>query len=839
MNKNKEQNSCCRSVYWRIGISAGVFVFLAWLFAIFPRIQNAFLEDDLVWMLPRIEHIVQTQPFIKQIISFHGPEMTLFNGLFYSFMLKIFGFNLSMYTVVLIVLFLLSVIVLFDLLYNRVRLSMVTSCLSCLMFLTFFGHFHAYLWSVAAHHIFGILFILLLINGYFRLEDYSDQGKEIKWLYFNILLTAFFASFLRLSILIAPFVIICHIILFTEDKKRLLRKLDLWLPVIVVICLYQIASVDLIEGQHALKDLLNNFHFEFMQGWLAHLSIFVGGLIVIRVLLGFFIRLKIFNRIQRIFQKSLYATVAFPHYIALCLFCWIFCIKLAGSLDAFQRWQLMSFPQNITSLILLMLIASIFTGLFIFHLLKSNTRLSVFIFWIWALIPFLGYGIDPIPSRYLIYASGVFSIIFIVVIESQIMSVKNKNARKIVQGLFVTMIVAVSVMNCYAIRKRLLYSTLTDYAWSYEYLKSSSLIANDMKEHEWNEDVCIKDVKPAPYLNEWGFLNNVEFDPFSPMRQSIKISSGNKSLRVFVNDECRSTPQYTMKDGKVYNADHQSLELFDHFLLQSDQSLMDEQYNDAFEGYHKALLNPPFLIRFVEQFGLQSLWGGEISQKDFPKVIRSQFTKQLQHDQRAVDIEHAMIQEYWDYAWVRMMYSFLAGKLGNSFSNTVDHYFPLLSDYEMLQMIASSNLPDNLKEEIWEFIKPHSGDMLDSVRHVSSYADFDIYYANGQFLAVKRGSQFTLLNYKMSPEKFEIVTAHHKNELIEKLKSTEFQDHGELVNNQTSTESFIYFEDGRYKIQKNQQTYVLVETSDEDIEIARAESLAEIKLILKYIQTLK
>lgn len=242
--------------------------------AVAGRLGATYLEDDLLWFIPSIENTLHTQSFVDVLRTFHSSEMTLFDGMYFSFFLIFIGHHFPVYAYASFILHFLISIAFFMMLFLGLRLSQGQSLLASLIYLTFCGHYHAYLWPMAAHHLWVLLFTFVIMTFYLIADRRLDENKNIDKIYGWMIVLAVCAGFNRISILLLPLIMISHMLFNNKDIVKLVDKVRRWLPVFYLLTAYQV--IILFSG--GKEDVLSKIlpHHSYQWAWSAMVFIMVG-----------------------------------------------------------------------------------------------------------------------------------------------------------------------------------------------------------------------------------------------------------------------------------------------------------------------------------------------------------------------------------------------------------------------------------------------------------------------------------------------------------------------------------------------------------------------------------
>lgn len=721
---------------------AVILLFLCAVFLIltcYKRVIHTYLEDDLLWCLPLIEAINRTEPFLQRFQSFQGGQMCLFDGLYFSAMQTLFGSNFTLYTIVMLMVFLATAGLLFWLLFKRIKVSLLTSAAATILFLTFYGHFHAYIRPISANHLLTVFFILLLFNLYLRTNEVKDEGQPIGWLYGTTLLVALAASLTRLSILIFPAAVLVHLLLAPRDSKDIFRKFAVWVPVLFVISAYPLYTVFLGSGGHTLQhligpwqELLEKYSTAVVLG--AYLCFWLA-LLVVFFVLGV---VRLLEPLRIFLSALLFLGVGASLSFVLVFWNWITALHSAWNYDPLMRWQMMFYPGGWT-FIGLIILSSILYGGFLHYSLTQNKNLTLFVGWFLALLLFLGFEIEPVPSRYLIYVSPVFAVmicVFLFEVMPRFRFFNSDNWR----GLAVVLITILGLVNVYAIGVRLNRTLIGDYAWSYDYIKTANVINVDLNRQgklfsNQGLSVCVKDVTDIPFLEDWrGFLGH-GFEPLSPFVKTLQ-SVLPRGVDVHVNDSCRDDDiVYWMTDRTIVDAQGKNIESFYQYLESGLQAWRSEDLSGAREDFKRATENPPFAIQFL--VGSKQVNPSKLSYAA-PLLLAS--WSKYSEDEKLNTIANMIQRESADYGLALALLSFLEKESGATVDSARRKLIAdFISPEEFKEYSVAAYFPESTRPEFVKFLEtlpPSPRTVLG--QKVEEYKDYNIYRWQGGYFGLRR-----------------------------------------------------------------------------------------------------
>ncbi|GEM_PF-2985251 len=628
--------------------------FLILLLSLLPRLNHIYLEDDFLWCLPLIDHVGKTQNFIQMLQTFQGGELSLFDGVYFWVMLHLLGTNLKMYAVVLVFVHIFNAILLFLLLFKRMRLPQKVSFYSSLIYLTFYGHFHAYIRPISASHLVVVFFILLLVNLYLKIIQQKENGQNFYGTYGVTLIVALLASFMRISIIIVPVIISVHIFFTCRERKELIKKYFFWMPILFILSGYQWILISLIGRQGGtLEGFIGTGHKFFYQNSLtSSLVIYVLFLGVLGGFLGWLSKSRVGQIWTRKIQSSVYLVIFIPHFFLLCLFQWITVLYSADTADPYTRWQMMSYPHGFI-LVCLFLFSIIVLYGFVRYTQTRNSDLIIFITWYLSLLPFLGLDFSTVPSRYLIYASPLFAVmlsLFIFEIFPQYWKIFRHRS---FQAVFAAGIFIICLTNIFGIHNRLYRTILGDYLWSYDYVKTANVIKDYLRENKMPKlssktPLCVQGVEPIPFLDSWkSFLGN-DFPPYLPFIFTLQSKIG-RNIPIHINEECRETDLiFHVTDKTVLDKEENPIEPFYRHFQEGNLYIKSGELDKARVALRNAYDHPPFVIGLF----LSNWYSSKISSPKLRQVMRlieQSYNHLYIDDPKYLKIERMIQTEVLDY----------------------------------------------------------------------------------------------------------------------------------------------------------------------------------------------
>lgn len=559
----------------------GAFLFIACIVwkAVSWRIRHTYLEDDLFWFFPVIDHLLGEKHSALTLFKlFHLPELTLFDALHVTFLKFLFGYNFFLYPIPSYLIHLANGVIIYRILSRAVNCSRFTSSLAGFIYLAFYGHYHAYVWPMAMHHTLGVFFVLLFIYEYLKMSNAEENiaARDQGWtprLGLGLYGLAFLASFMRLSILLVPLIIGIHAALTDSFKKNV--KMKYWIPVFLLISWYQILI--LILGYRA--DVLNAF-------------LRMENLVILTVLafMGWLVA-------RRNLQRIYYFWLIIPFAFMLCLHLWFFPQNTLTPANVALRWQVMPLPAGAGSFLVVLSWGIMYA--FTRHVICREKKLGVFIIWYMLVFPYLLFRLGEMPSRYLIYLSPVFAVILAVFLGEIIADRFQGFARPVFRFTVACLFIGYGIANVRAIHERSIRSFLTDYHWKYDDILIAQYIKRDLMTGKVSSDknFCIQGVERLSYLENWGrtFLKDRGMDGYESLRIMLESVSGIPKEGTRINEACvQGEITYDFTNDAVFS----SFRWPEHFKKEDAWEI----YGNSFGGDHESLRIDNMLQRQVNFF---------------------------------------------------------------------------------------------------------------------------------------------------------------------------------------------------------------------------------------------
>lgn len=829
-----------RNKLWGIGLFCLLSAFL--FAAINLRAVNTYLEDDLVWFLPLIKDLNENLSLKGLWQAFHMHELTFFDGVYFSFMLKAFGLNMAYYVYTLFAFHLLNAFLLYILLRYRIQLKPATSFFAGIIYLTYYGHFHAYLWPMAAHHLLCVSFILLILILYLKTERLVDEGKPFGRMYALTMAVCTLASFLRLSIIILPIMLTVHILYIQKDLRNVSARFLRWAPVLAILASYQLALFGLAEGhgnvlKKFIKPLQEGLAEKGAEGIIIILACEIAGLFLMWGLLRFIEFSKKELVLASLLEKAQYLLMLFPHLFVVALFVWGGSYFSANHVDPLLRWHAMLTPEPAG---LYWLFVILVWGLFITFIRFSknvNRHLVVFGVWYICLQPFLLSADEGAFSRYIIYYSPFFScllgLVFFEWMPARIALLKKPAGRKSV----VAFIIIIAVINIYSIHLRLQKTFLGDYYWSYDYIKFANLIKEDLDRRPTPKvikSICLENVTPVVLWGQWkrSFLSWTSVDDWAAYRMVFQKVLGDK-IMVQAND-CQGTDAiYTVTDKTLIRDGMVLVEPFYHYMSLGLLALSREDYPQAKVYLGEAVDAKPFSFNMLLSLnyfdrGRHPAAIGPVAEK-----LREFYYIYYSDDPKRLFIENLVQNEVLDYGISLLLYGYVQNKLDASKGEeTLELARRVISQQEVLSFPVSQLLTEDQFKTLAPFIAALDETMIPKNNPPSTlseyYKGFVLYWFPARYLAVTQSAdQFDIAAFKRGVYQPSFIgqRRHEIKALIDAAPANDSLPEAKRLEFVEEYKGFIIKEDEEHHFRAKQ-------IAGNKNDVFRALSLAEIQMII-------
>ncbi len=597
-------------------------LFVQWLR---PGVSAAMPENDLWWMVPWLNHDLSGrsfwqgfgyllspaplqlgQPALKLYLAgvIHGLGRTVSQVIWFSIGLHFLNAAL---------------------LYGFSRLLGVgrrAGLLSGLVYLTLLVHFHAYWWPTASQHLMAVTTILALLTLFLRAEKQFSERNNGGWFYPAVLAMTLMASLQRSTVL-APVFVLAHVIVCSNGPEERIRRFDRWLPLWFLYLVYPAVALTVVGDPEITIALSQG---SLPAGMRAVLLLGAGALFlsalraVVRAwprigagsrrgFIGLAGTAVLFFWAGLVLQDS---RQVFLPYNAVVPFLAVFTsfldpLQAVLRMDPSEPFHYVSAQISVFSLFL----GGLWVGLFLADRRPERKPLLLLLvcYGICALyvLPSYSYSSFPlrVPSRYFIYFTPVFSILFCsVAVRLADGLLQRTRVNPLAMEVFLVLLfVGLCVSNLLAIRVEIFRGRLANTYLVYEEIRTAQLIREDLHQRG-----------PAALPGEILFVNGVSPMPFREITPFVAVDpEQHDSFRMIAAEVLKdadirvNVPAGT--EGRVYTIDGERIldrqgapiDLFTRLLDQAVQRMREGRKAEAFDLFYQAAQTRPFLLRYLLQ----------------------------------------------------------------------------------------------------------------------------------------------------------------------------------------------------------------------------------------------
>ncbi|OGX29409.1 MAG: hypothetical protein A2879_03325 [Omnitrophica WOR_2 bacterium RIFCSPHIGHO2_01_FULL_49_10] len=515
-------------------IIAAVLLIGIFLTVLYRPIETIFHEQDLWWMVPVMSSITQGHSFFENLRSFlFDPYSTLYGdpwmNTYLSSVLSILGFQAKYFIFVSLALHFLCAFLLYSIL-RKLDLDFRIAFFSALTYLTMFIHFNYYTWPMSAHHLFVLLFSLLVFNLYFETTKRIDDNRNWKYLFWLTIFVNFLASFCQITILMLPAGILAHILISSKDGQERLKKYDIWLPLFLTYLGYPLVRFIYVGSPHlavflrmGFEETINVALFPvilllgagslFLFRGILQLSCryrpgkIMRNLCIAAIILYLLIFIAVYGRNDLVSPSKVKLYVSLSPYNIIRPFVIMFInfvspLKAALSINSSLAYHVIPLQNNIIAIMLSLLFIVVFMGKYLF---KHKGLIVFLIFYIvalrWMRIP-----TTILFSRHFLYITPLFSIVFccsfIYIYDLIVDKVKLK---KIAQEIILILIfIGLCVPNILAIKLEMFRGRMVNTFLIYDYIRISDTIKRDLLALGTAgpikaDDIYVEGIQPMPF----------------------------------------------------------------------------------------------------------------------------------------------------------------------------------------------------------------------------------------------------------------------------------------------------------------------------------------------------
>lgn len=603
--------------------SAAALLAALWLGVLWHPVHAALPENDLWWMLPTMAHYTEGVPWLRLLAFLFSPAPLLLGQP----VLKIYlwlgqaFFHGAMTPLVLIAVAMhLANAVLLYVLSRQLALGRRVSLCAALIYLTFFAHFHAYLWPTAFQHLVAVTTILGLVTAYAHAERLGAGHRAARGWYVAVLGLTLMASLQR-STLIAPALILTHILCCSTSTNDRAARYARWTPLFALYAVYPVLALTCV-GDPIISTAL-------AQGWwgpgvttAALLLGIAAGLWAVR----WFVRAPAHDRRRWWLTRVVLPAAGLAVFVLLCLrdhrqlllpynallplgstlASFLDPLHTALAFDAVEPYYLLPVQTGVMYLLLAVALPALFLAE---ALPRAPQRLLLVVWYALCLLRLnVGSYLIRIPSRYFIYLSPVAAILLswamISIVEGLSARARLRQPlRDLVTAGFVVLLCAPNVL---AIRVALFRGRLANTYDLYDDVRAAHLMQGDLRKEASMrirpETIAVQQVLPPPMQ---------EIAPSAPHRpeahdtfRAVMVSVfGDPAMRsVRVNDAPASVEAhavYVISVARVHTAAGEDIDPFTRLMDSALDRLIAGHEAEALALFRQAIAARPFLLRYL------------------------------------------------------------------------------------------------------------------------------------------------------------------------------------------------------------------------------------------------
>ncbi len=622
-------------------ICTAIILSIVFLVLLYQPIQAMFHEQDLWFMIPVMLNITQGHSFFENLKMFLFDPNPTHQGdpwmnTYILLVLTIFGIQTKWFIFTALVVHFSCAFLLYALL-RKLDLGFRIAFFSALIYLTMFIHSNYYIFPMAAHHFFVMLFSLLILNLYFDITKRITDGRNWKLLFWITICVNFLASLCQTTIFLLPVGILAHILISAKDGQDRIKKYDTWLPFFITYLGYPLIRLLYYGFLHLATFLHLGFDWQPSNSIMSFPIIFILGislLLIFRVLLQLYSRYRLGRALKALFIMSivLYLIVFItvlgrpdlmtPSKIKLSeslsahnlirplvvMFVdFLSPLKAALSTDSTRPYHIIPTQSNPIAYLIVLFLLIIFVKK---YFLKHKGLIVLLIFY----IADLRYARIPttfLYSRHFLFITPFFSAMFcsaFIYLYDVIMS--RVRLRDNMKDIILLLVFAgLCLPNILAIRLEMFRGKLANTFLIYDYIKAADIIKNDMKDSNDGrrieaKNIYVKGVASMPSYDKAEFWSpeldeHLNIDPFRYVfAQTLDDES---MLDININQPGRAAGKFTyeIKETGIYNAAGSNIDKFGAYSDEAVKELVSGNEDKAYALFTKAAEIRPFLLNYV------------------------------------------------------------------------------------------------------------------------------------------------------------------------------------------------------------------------------------------------
>ncbi len=592
---------------------------------LWPVFFSALPEGDLWWMVPSVADAVSQRSPVEVVRFLLSPApLSLGQPILkiYLFLGTVLGGFSTGRMVLVSLLFHAANALLLAGVSRQLGSSRMAAAFSALIYLTLFAHFHAYLWPTAFQHLFAVPTVLGMLSLYLKAEAQIQRGDpRSRWTIAGMFLLGAVSSLQRSAVILTCVLLLTHILVCSEHPRDRWLRYRRWVPLFLLFSIYPCISLA------TVGDVIINYAIvRIPLPVLVRVSFLMATAAMGWALLGWFIRKWAQGvRIQKkawalglVGMGALWLLLSLRDrrqillpYNALVPWNTLFVsflepLRVVLEMDSTKAHQLI--PPQVS---LLSLLGSLsLAGIFIRSFVAKNRALVLWLVWYALTLVHLlhQYSSFPVvlPSRYAVYLSPVFSVLFGTVAAQGLWlffkRVPLTPFRQ--QAVLAGVLALLCVPNLWAIRLGMFRGKMVNTLFVYEDLRAAQLIKEDLLQRaSWMPRgvLCVSNVVPMPFqeLDHSG-PDPLRYDNFRWMVAEVFQESAPREVRVnpSLNPLPRET-RYLLQEDRILDAQGRPIDPFTQQFEQGLSSLVQNRPQEAVEWFDRAIETRPFLLRYL------------------------------------------------------------------------------------------------------------------------------------------------------------------------------------------------------------------------------------------------
>jgi len=598
------------------------FLSLAFLVTVSEAIRLALPETDLWWMIPTMAHYVDGKPLAEVVgfllspapLGLGQPALKIYLFLATSWL----GLQTQGLIIVALLVHVANAAALF-VLGTRLSLGPRISAWAAVTYLTLFAHFHAYLWPTASQHVIGLFFILIVLNLYLTTDERWSSGRPYRWYWVATLGAGLLASLQR-STLIAPALMLTHILIASGDDRGRLRRFDLWLLFFLVYLIYPVAALAFVG------DVILTTYFALVAGSpvVKFMLLLLGGaltVLVARVAVAQYPKVRRFKVVPWLSLALVVAlfvalsardvrNLLLPYHVLVPFVSMLATalgpIQYALAIDSTEAFHFIPPAFGSAWVVAGLVLIAVFGKAFV----ASNRSLALLVTWYGLSLAHLlfQYSSHPVhtPSRYFIYLSPVVAIVFcaVVVRAYDWMTARVGGGRLVKELGLAAIIIALLLPNLVAIKVEWLRGRLANTYLVYDYIRVAGFIEDDLAGSAASgARIHVSNVIEMPFREVWTDFSPVDPSEHASFRLIMNEVVGNGRVAALGVNDGRGAGgggrTYVISDHRVADERGRQVGRFDRLYAETVTRLRGGDDRAAAGALDEAMRVRPFLLNYV------------------------------------------------------------------------------------------------------------------------------------------------------------------------------------------------------------------------------------------------